>query len=63
MYAQGAGLSAWDVAGPGLVAERAGAIVTDLKGGRWFDLARPAKKWSLLAAAPRHHAAILEMLS
>ncbi len=63
VYAQGAGLSAWDVAGPGLIAERAGAVVTDVKGGPWFDLGRPAKKWSLLAAAPRHHAAMLEMLS
>ncbi len=63
VYAQGAGLSAWDVAGPGLIAERAGAVVTDLKGEPWFDLSRPAKKWSLLAASARHHAAILEMLS
>jgi myo-inositol-1(or 4)-monophosphatase len=63
VYAQSAGLSAWDVAAAGLIAERAGATVTDLAGGRWFDLARPAKKWSCLAAAPRHHAAMLELLS
>jgi myo-inositol-1(or 4)-monophosphatase len=61
-YAQSAGLSAWDVAAAGLIAERAGATVTALDGGPWFDLARPAKKWSCLAAAPAHHAAILEML-
>jgi myo-inositol-1(or 4)-monophosphatase len=62
VYAQGAGISAWDVAAAGLIAERAGATVTSLDGGPWFDLARPAKKWSCLAAAPKHHAAILEML-
>jgi len=62
VYAQGAGLSAWDVAAAGLIAERAGATVTSLDGGPWFDLSRPAKKWSCLAAAPSHHAAVLEML-
>ena len=62
VYAQGAGLSAWDVAAAGLMAERAGATVTSLEGGPWFDLAYPAKKWSCLAASPRNHAAMLEML-
>jgi myo-inositol-1(or 4)-monophosphatase len=62
IYAQGAGLSAWDVAAAGLIAERAGATVTSLEGGPWFDLARPAKKWSCLAASPRHHATMIEML-
>jgi myo-inositol-1(or 4)-monophosphatase len=62
VYAQGAGLSAWDVAAAGLIAERAGARVTSLEGGPWFDLAYPAKKWSCLAASPRHHAAMLAML-
>ncbi len=62
VYAQGAGLSAWDVAAAGLIAERAGARVTALDGKPWFDLATPAKKWSCLAASPRHHATILELL-
>jgi myo-inositol-1(or 4)-monophosphatase len=62
LYAQGAGLSAWDVAAAGLIAERAGARVTTLDGNPWFDLATPAKKWSCLAASPRHHAAMLELL-
>ena len=62
VYAQGAGLSAWDVAAAGLIAERAGATVTSLEGGPWFDLAYPARKWSCLAASPRHHAAMLAML-
>jgi myo-inositol-1(or 4)-monophosphatase len=63
LYAQGAGLSAWDVAAAGLIAERAGARVTMLEGTPWFDLSCPAKKWSCLAASPEHHAAMLEMLS
>jgi myo-inositol-1(or 4)-monophosphatase len=62
VYAQSAGLSAWDVAAAGLIAERAGATVTSLDGGPWFDLSRPATKWSCLAAAPDHHKAMLEML-
>jgi myo-inositol-1(or 4)-monophosphatase len=62
VYAQGAGLSAWDVAAAGLIAERAGARVTTLEGEPWFNLACPAKKWSSLAASPRHHASMLEML-
>jgi myo-inositol-1(or 4)-monophosphatase len=62
IYGQGAGLSAWDVAAAGLIAERAGARVTSLEGGPWFDLAYPAKKWSCLAGSPRHHAAMLAML-
>jgi myo-inositol-1(or 4)-monophosphatase len=62
VYAQGAGLSAWDVAAAGLMAERAGARVTTLDGKPWFDLSYPAKKWSCLAASPRNHAAILAML-
>jgi myo-inositol-1(or 4)-monophosphatase len=62
VYAQGAGLSAWDVAAAGLIAERAGARVTSLDGSPWFDLSRSAKRWSCLAAAPGHHARMLEML-
>ena len=62
VYAQGAGLSAWDIAAAGLMAERAGATVTSLEGGPRFDLAYPAKKWSCLAASPRNHAAMLAML-
>jgi myo-inositol-1(or 4)-monophosphatase len=61
IYAQGAGLSAWDVAAAGLIAQRAGATVTSLEGGPWFDLEYPAKKWSCLAASPRHHATMLAL--
>ena len=62
VYAQGGGISAWDVAAAGLIAERAGATVTSLDGTPWFDLIRPARKWSCLASSPRNHAAMLAML-
>ena len=58
-FVQQGGLSAWDIAAAGLIAERAGAIVTDMAGGRWFDLARAPKTIGLLAAPAAHHAALL----
>ena len=39
-FVQQSGLSTWDVAAAGLIAERAGATVTAMDGGPWFDLAR-----------------------
>ena len=38
-FVQQGGLSAWDVAAAGLIAERGGATVTSMAGGPWFDLA------------------------
>ncbi len=60
-FVQSAGLSAWDVAAAGLIAERAGARVTDLDGGPWFDVAKPTRQMGVLAAPPDHHAAILAL--
>ncbi len=37
-FVQQGGLSAWDVAAAGLIAERGGARVTAMDGGPWFDL-------------------------
>ncbi len=61
-YSQTVGLSPWDVAAAGLIAERAGATVTNMAGGPWFDLAAPTKGMGLLAAPPAHHARLLELL-
>jgi myo-inositol-1(or 4)-monophosphatase len=61
-YSQTTGLSTWDVAAAGLIAQRAGAIVTDMLGGPWYDLAAPARGIGLLAAPPAHHARLLELL-
>jgi myo-inositol-1(or 4)-monophosphatase len=60
-YAQQGGLSTWDVAAAGLIAERAGAVVTELDGSPWFDIARPTKAMGLLAAPPAHHGALLAL--
>jgi myo-inositol-1(or 4)-monophosphatase len=60
-FVQQGGMSIWDVAAAGLIAERAGATVTDARGGPWFDIARGARSVSILAAPPAHHARILEL--
>ncbi len=60
-FVQQGGLSAWDVAAAGLIAERAGATVTDMSGGGWFDAARGPRSIGLLAAPAAHHAALLEL--
>jgi myo-inositol-1(or 4)-monophosphatase len=60
-FVQSAGLSAWDIAAAGLIAERAGATVTNLAGGPWFDVAKPTRTVGVLAAPPAHHARLLEL--
>jgi myo-inositol-1(or 4)-monophosphatase len=62
-FIQQGGLSAWDVAAAGLIAERAGARVTDMQGGPWFDLARPARSIGIVAAPPAHHATLLGLVA
>jgi myo-inositol-1(or 4)-monophosphatase len=58
---QTAGMSAWDIAAAGLIAERAGATVTDADGGPWFDVSRAARAHGCLAAPPAHHAELLRL--
>ena len=60
-FIQQGGLSNWDVAAAGLIAERAGATVTDAGGGPWFDIGRGARTVGILAAPPVHHARLLEL--
>ena len=60
-FIQQGGLSAWDVAAAGLIAERGGAKVTAMDGGPWFDLAAPPRTIGVLAAPPAHHPALLEL--
>ena len=45
----------------GLIAERAGATVTDMSGGPWFDVDRATKTFGLLAAPAPHHAELLRL--
>ena len=61
-FVQQGGMSNWDVAAAGLIAERAGATVTDTNGGPWFDLDRKARGVSVVAAPAAHHPTILELI-
>ena len=61
-FVQQGGLSAWDVAAAGLIAERGGATVTAMDGGPWFDLAHPEKSIGILAAPPAHHSTLLGLV-
>jgi myo-inositol-1(or 4)-monophosphatase len=60
-FVQSSGLSTWDIAAAGLIAERAGATVTDMAGGPWFDLGLRSGSIGLFAAPARHHAALLAL--
>ena len=61
-FIQQGGLSSWDVAAAGLIAERGGATLTDLEGGPWFDLSRPTRTIGVLGAPARHHAELLQLV-
>jgi myo-inositol-1(or 4)-monophosphatase len=61
-FVQQGGLSAWDVAAAGLIAERGGARVTAMDGGRWFDVASSPRSIGILATPQRHHASLLELV-
>jgi myo-inositol-1(or 4)-monophosphatase len=61
-FVQQGGLSAWDIAAAGLIAERAGATVTDLSGGSWFDVSRKPRSIGVLAAPATHHAELLNLM-
>jgi myo-inositol-1(or 4)-monophosphatase len=62
-FIQNGGLSAWDVAAAGLIAERAGATVTDLQGDRWWAAERRSARVSIVAAPEPHHADLLQLLA
>jgi myo-inositol-1(or 4)-monophosphatase len=61
-FIQQGGLSAWDIAAAGLIAERGGARVTAMDGGRWFDVASSPRSIGILAAPARHHGTLLELV-
>ena len=61
-YVQQGGLSAWDVAAAGLIAECGGATVTDMSGGPWFDVTRTPRSISVLAAPAPHHVTLLDLV-
>jgi myo-inositol-1(or 4)-monophosphatase len=61
-FIQQGGLSSWDVAAAGLIAERGGATVTSMSGGSWFDVASGPKSIGILAAPPAHHGTLLALV-
>jgi myo-inositol-1(or 4)-monophosphatase len=61
-FVQQGGLSAWDVAAAGLIAERGGATVTAIDGGAWFDLDHKPRSIGILAAPHAHHAGLLALV-
>ena len=61
-FVQNGGLSPWDVAAAGLIAERAGAVVTNIQGGPWWNPTVRGPRTSVLAAPPAQHGPLLEML-
>jgi myo-inositol-1(or 4)-monophosphatase len=61
-FIQQGGLSIWDIAAAGLIAERGGAVVTSMDGGPWFDLADAPKSIGILAAPVAHHGALLSLV-
>jgi myo-inositol-1(or 4)-monophosphatase len=61
-FVQNGGLSPWDVAAAGLIAERAGAIVTDLVGGPWWNPRITGPRANVVAAPAAQHGALLEAL-
>jgi myo-inositol-1(or 4)-monophosphatase len=60
-FLQSGGMSAWDVAAAGLIAERAGAVVTDADGGPWFDVDGATRRFGIVAAPALHHATLLAL--
>ena len=62
-FIQNGGLSPWDVAAAGLIAERAGALVTNLEGGAWWNSRVRGPRISVVAAPPAQHGPLLELLT
>jgi myo-inositol-1(or 4)-monophosphatase len=61
-FVQAGGLSLWDICAAGLIASEGGASVTTLDGQAWFDIGRASKSIGVVAAAPAHHATLMELL-
>jgi myo-inositol-1(or 4)-monophosphatase len=62
-FVQQGGLSTWDIAAAGLIAERAGASVSNLEGGPWFEIAAKTRTIGVLAAPAGHHGELLRRIA
>lgn len=61
-FVQQGGLSVWDIAAAGLIAERGGATVTGTDGGPWFEVGQAPRSIGILAAPPAHHGTLLGLI-
>ena len=61
-FVQQGGLSLWDVAAAGLIAERGGATVTNLAGAPWFEVGDKPQSIGVLAAPAAHHPRLLRLI-
>jgi fructose-1,6-bisphosphatase/inositol monophosphatase family enzyme len=61
-FIQQGGLSSWDIAAAGLIAERGGAVVTATDGAEWFDVSRASRSIGVLAAPAGHHGVLLDLI-
>jgi myo-inositol-1(or 4)-monophosphatase len=62
-FVQNGGLSPWDIAAAGLIAERAGARVTGLAGDAWWAPSVRGPRANVVAAPPAVHGELLELLA
>ena len=62
-FVQNGGLSLWDVAAAGLIAERSGATVTNLAGEAWWESRLRGPRTNVVAAPAAQHAALLDLLA
>jgi fructose-1,6-bisphosphatase/inositol monophosphatase family enzyme len=62
-FVQQGGLSLWDVAAAGLIAERGGATVTNLAGAPWFEVGDKPQSIGVLAAPAAHHEKLLKLIN
>jgi len=62
-FVQNGGLSPWDVAAAGLIAERSGAVVTSVTGGPWWEPRVRGPRTSVVAAPKAQHGPLLELLA
>jgi myo-inositol-1(or 4)-monophosphatase len=62
-FVQNGGISPWDIAAAGLIAERSGAVVTDIKGGPWWKPSVIGPRANVVAAPRSQHAALLNALA
>ena len=62
-FVQNGGLSPWDIAAAGLIAERAGARVTNIAGEAWWAPASRGARANVVAAPPDRHGELLALLA